>query len=447
MIKTIVLVAIFGLYVDGTPDDRFYCYSLDMLHPQIATFGTTTPYDRIGNHIINPLVSKCKPARFWYQGRHGSRYPSLTDQDNLLSPTDTIDNDIYKNFLTKKTTLCFTDALNIKAWTMNPNFTLPTPGPLTETGWDELNKLAVRLQRAFPTLLPKTYSPQHYYFRRSPISRTLQSAQAFASGLFGGNVYESVNYDGGFLPDNYLIPFYTCPIWMDNISKNTSQFDAFAQTSHYLQMIKQASEKLGFSGNRQLSANMVDKLITHCKYEQLYNHIRPSPFCAAFSYENHQVNEYYRDLYFYYMFGYGDASNKKVFESMSCYLIQAMLQFLQSNNQSDQKAKIWFGHDATLILTLSALDLYGDAVQLTASNFEQQSSRNFKTSYLAPMGGNLAVIRFDCDGGDNEILFLHNEKPLQIPGCQPNGVCKQSYVLQKYSRYLSVNCDVGFCKK
>jgi hypothetical protein len=50
-----------------------------------------------------------------------------------------------------------------------------------------------------------------------------------------------------------------------------------------------------------------------------------------------------------------------------------------------------------------------------------------------------------CPGGDNEALFLYNEKPLAIPGCQSNGLCKVSYILQKYSRFLTANCPNTFC--
>jgi len=447
MTEKFVIIVLLAVCADATfdlPNDPFYCYATDPLKPQIAMFGTTTPYDRVSDLFINPIVSVCKPARVWYVGRHGSRYPSAPDGDNLLKATDTINKEIWENYLSRETTLCLPDAQLIRDWVINPNFTLLTPGALTETGWNEETKIAERLQRAFPTLFPKVYNQNYYYFRHSPILRTRDTARAFARGLFGEGKFDSVTYEAPPSVDNYLVPFNTCPVW-SSFYQNMSEVEIFAQTSDYKEMIQQVSNKLGFYGSRSLSADMVDKLITHCKYERIYSHIKPSAFCAAFSVANHQVNEYYRDLSFYYLFGYGNQPYRKLYENMSCYLVQAMLQFLQSNNPSDQKAKLWFAHDATLQLMFMGLGLFEDEVPLTGSNFEQQINRKWKSTFLTPMGGNFAVIRFDCPGGDNDLLFLHNENPMKIPGCKANGVCKQSLIMQRYSRYLNANCDSVFC--
>src|SRR5690349_17939234 len=51
-----------------------------------------------------------------------------------------------------------------------------------------------------------------------------------------------------------------------------------------------------------------------------------------------------------------------------------------------------------------------------------------------------------CPSGDNEVLFLYNEKPLVIPGCESNGLCKVSFILEKYSRFLTADCPNTFCK-
>lgn len=396
MVAKFVLVVLFALCADALVlvNNPLYCYSLDRTRPQLNMFGTTTEYDVVrGRDDIDSRVSKCTPSRFWFQGRHGSRFPSVADGDNLFSATDTINVDIINKYNAFKTTLCPSDAQLIKNWQINPNFTLTTPGALTQSGWTELKNLAGRLQKAFPTLLPNRYTAQHYFFRHSPIPRTLTSAQAFADGLFAPNVFNSVDYIGQN-PDYYLTPFNNCPTWFQFYS-SVPEATVFAQGQYYQQMVKQVSEKLGFKNSEQLPANTVDKMITHCKYEQIYNHIAPSPFCSAFSVANHQVNEYYRDLQFSYLSAYGNPAYRKLYENMSCYLLQAMLQFLQSNDPSDQKAKLWFGHDVTLQFMFTALGLFEDATPLTGSNFPQQTNRQWKSSYLTPMGGNMAVIRFE----------------------------------------------------
>lgn len=375
-------------------NNPLYCYSGDIKRPQIEMFGNTTPYGRVRSHFINSDVSKCKPSRFWFLGRHGMRFPSKADHDNLFSATDNINIDIMKNYNSLKTTLCPSDAELIKNWKINPSFTLRTSGALTSSGWTELSNIASRLQKSFPTLLPKQYDPKYYYFRHSPIQRTLDSARAFADGLFGPTKFDSVDYEGSPYPDRYLLPYFTCPIWL-SFWQNVSEAQIFMQGQHYQQMIKQVSAKLGFHGSQRLNASTIEKLMTHCKYEQIFNQISPSAFCSAFSIANHQVNDYYKDLQFYYGCGYGNAAYRKLYENMSCNLIQEMLKFLQSNESSDRKAKLWFGHDITLQLMLTTLGLYEDDVPLTGSNFAQETARKWKTSFLSPMTGNIAVVRFE----------------------------------------------------
>lgn len=395
MITKVVLVVLLGFSANALVliNDPLYCYSWDPIRPQIEMFDGTTPYGKVRG-TVDPLVSKCTPSRFWYQGRHGARYPSVPDGDDLLSATDPINHNIVKNFKSLKTTLCLPDAKLIENWQINPNFLLSTPGNLTAAGWYELQNIAARMQKAFPTLLPKKYTPEHYFFRRSPILRTLQSAQAFADGLFGPEEYNLVNYEGGQSPDLFLYFFGSCPIW-DTFYSSAVQVEVFQEGQYYQQMVKQVSAKLGFHGSQQLNSSEVDKLITHCKYEQILNLDKSAAFCSAFSIANHQVNEYNVDLEFYYLTGYGNPAYKQLYENMSCYLVQAMLQYLQSNDPSDQKAKLWFGHDVTLQFVFNALGLFEDAVPLTGSNFPQKVNRKWKTSYLTPMGANLAVIRYE----------------------------------------------------
>lgn len=396
MIKKFALVSLLIICADALVliNDPHYCYSWDPIRPQLEMTGPTTEYDKVRDHNIETNVSKCKPSRFWYQGRHGSRYPSSSDNDNLFNATNTINKQITQNFFSLKTTLCLPDADLLKNWNLNPNFTLATSGALTQSGWTELKKIATRYQKAFPTLLPKHYSRQHYYFRHSPVPRTLTSAQAFADGLFGPNEYNDVNYEGGEPTDRFLYPFGNCPVFY-SFYANMPEVKAFTETPYYQQMVQQVSKKLGFHGDQQLSADIISKCMTHCRYEQILNHEKSSPFCTAFSIANHQVNEYYSDLLYYSLFGYGNPTYRKLYENMSCYLLQAMLQFLQSNDPNEQKAKFWFGHDVNLAFMYVALGLFEDKVPLTGSNFAQQTNRKWKTSFLTPMAGNMAVIRFE----------------------------------------------------
>lgn len=50
-----------------------------------------------------------------------------------------------------------------------------------------------------------------------------------------------------------------------------------------------------------------------------------------------------------------------------------------------------------------------------------------------------------CADGDNDLLFLYNEIPLQIPGCDANGVCKQSLIIERLGHWLDADCMEIFC--
>lgn len=109
---------------------------------------------------------------------------------------------------------------------------------------------------------------------------------------------------------------------------------------------------------------------------------------------------------------------------------------------------------------------------LTRHNFAYQALRLWRTMRIAPMASNLDVYGYEqvmlckfisskspegccprkslspeilpscADDGENDLLFLLNEKPLRIAGCQSNGLCKQSLITQRFSR-----CSDGDCMK
>lgn len=373
-------------------NDPKYCYSSDALRPQLKMFSTTTMYNAVRGSAFNP--SKCKPIRFWFISRHGSRYPSVADQDSLFNTTDPIQANIMSNYNAGKTTLCERDAKNIKNWSLDPTMLrTDAPANLSASGRNELVNMAKRYQAAFPGLLPKFYSRQHYFFRHSPYLRTLQTAQAFAEGLFGATGYQQVNYTGGSSPDLFMFSFGSCPAWIELAYSHASEVEAFTNGPKFQELITQVSNKLGFYGSEVLSLSDIKKLMTHCQYEQILNPDKLSPFCAAFSILNNLVYEYYKDLQFYYLSGYGYRDYRALFKNMNCHLMKDLLNFLVATG--NQKARLNFGHDVTVQFLLVALGVFEDAVPLTASNFEQQYGRQWKTSLLTPMGANLAVVRYE----------------------------------------------------
>lgn len=160
-------------------------------------------------------------------------------------------------------------------------------------------------------------------------------------------------------------------------------------------MLRQVSAKLGFHGSHQLRAVEVETLSLICKFEQIWDINSTSPLCAAFSVANHQVLEYMEDLGYYYGVGYGHSAYRRLYENMNCHLLQDLLSFLKSNDSSDHKARLFSTHSAILHLILVTFGVFEDEVPLSRHNFAQQTLRKWKSSLVAPMAANLAVIRFE----------------------------------------------------
>lgn len=100
-----------------------------------------------------------------------------------------------------------------------------------------------------------------------------------------------------------------------------------------------------------------------------------------------------------------------------------------------------------------------DETQLRSTSLETLENRSYYTKrsklgcykirvtlkWIWFQHGRLWNFNCSCDNGDNEALFLWNERPLQIPGCQANGLCKISTVIARYNRFLNANCESLFC--
>ncbi|KAJ6648434.1 Multiple inositol polyphosphate phosphatase 1 [Pseudolycoriella hygida] len=437
----LLLLAIFSTLADVTLHDPFYCYAEDPIRSWTPLGGIHSPYEPNRGQIINANVSTCEPSKFWLLGRHGARLPLDTEFPNIFGTITTIHRQIITNYNQGRTSLCASDFELLNNWQFNPNITLDIAGHLAHTGWNEVEALAQRYQAAFPSILSSTYSADHFTFRSTNFQRTEFSLRAFADGLFGVNAHEQVRFDDIPEPDIFMRPYQNCPLYTQINAVRVEQ-DAFLQGPEYQQMTVQVSAKLGFHNSNVLRIGEVAAIALQCKLEQIWDSNFTSPFCAAFSVANAQVIEYSEDVDWYYRIGYGRPEYRQLYENLMCFHIQDMLRFIQSPDVN--KARIMSGH-VNLFLILMHFDAFDDDLPLTRHNFAQQMQRVWKSSDHLPMAANLAVIQFDCDEGDNDLLFLYNEKPLLVPGCDSNGVCKQSLIFQRFSRYLNANCMEVYC--
>lgn len=53
---------------------------------------------------------------------------------------------------------------------------------------------------------------------------------------------------------------------------------------------------------------------------------------------------------------------------------------------------------------------------------------------------------YSCDDGDHDLIFLLNERPILVPGCdQQTGACKLNFILTLFQRFVGANCESSFC--
>lgn len=395
-LSPIIVLSLTVMWVNGgvSIHNPFYCYSQDPIRPQIGMFATKSTYETNRGQNIDPTVSSCNPSKFWLLSRHGTRLPSKTDLGKIFQHNELIHAGILRNYDAGRTSLCASDIEMIRNWRFDPNITLEREQYLTVAGWNELQGLAQRYQEAFPTVLTSTYSPNDYLFRTTYKQRTLASLRAFADGLFGFNGFEQVQFEPVPDPDFLLRPHDNCQLYNEVIDIPAEQ-EAFVEGVEYQEMIAQVSAKLGFHGSHTLRAVEVETLASICKFEQIWDTNATSPICAAFSVANHQILEYYEDLDYYYRVGYGYSNHRRLFENMNCNLMQDMLRFIVSNDSNDHKARIFSTHSTILQLILVTFSAFEDEVPLTRHNFAQQAFRLWKSSLVAPMAANLAVIRYE----------------------------------------------------
>lgn len=251
--------------------------------------------------------------------------------------------------------------------------------------------IARRYQQAFPTLLPSVYNPARFTFRHTDRQRTQATVRAFMDGIFGFNGHQQVFVEPVPSPDRLLRPHDDCPLYDAN-SDNTVQRAAWQNGAQFQLMMSQVNDKLGLLGNQRLSARQTRTIWEICQFEQLWDMTAPAPFCGVFSPHNNLMLEYFEDLDYYYNAGFGGP--RRLFENLNCPLIQDLLDFLENDSPTGETTRIFSTHSTSFQLFLVTLGVFGADTPLTAANFNVQTFRQWKSSYLTPMATNIAVIRY-----------------------------------------------------
>ncbi|KAG4070941.1 hypothetical protein HA402_001378 [Bradysia odoriphaga] len=327
-----------------------------------------------------------------------SSYEAIT-RFNYTGADSTVSADIARNYDAGRTSLCRHDFEAIRDWTRPSNFNIENASLATAAGVETMQRIARRYQESFPDILTEDYSRSRFHFRHTETERTNTSIRAFATGLFG-EASQNVVYED--VPENdwFLRPFDFCPEFSEQVSY-LAEREAFRVGPEFEEMMEQVNRKLGFHGPNQLSVETVLLMWDWCRYETAstfeFSHSATgdnATWCAPFSVTHQLLLEFFEDLGSFYSSGYG-VRNQRLLENLNCGLMQDMLTLMQSDDPTDQLARIFVTYTQEIQGMLVALGAFRDAWPPHQHNYAHQTSRQWATSLIAVHASNLAVVRFE----------------------------------------------------
>ncbi|KAL3274093.1 hypothetical protein HHI36_015509 [Cryptolaemus montrouzieri] len=398
--------------------------------------GTKTPYRIVANNTFGKIEYQgCKPNKMWMIIRHGTRNPSESFIESMDRRLPKIRDLILKNNPTSSDVLHNSDLIALQHW--ENKLKKKDQKKLTREGENEMIDIAERMQSRFPMLLSNIYSNTSYKFKHTDSQRTRKSAYYFSIGLFGKQIAKSVWYPEPSKKDPILRFYKLCSKWKKDVKENPESLlhrKEFEISPLMIKTIQEVNQRLKLSLNK-LNFDDIYLMYSTCSYETAWKMNQKSPWCSAFSLNDMKVLEYYEDLKYYWLDGYGYNLN----HNQACVVFDEIVSYFGSKNEYP-KSTIYFSHSGTLLKLLAHLQLYKEDKPLTRHNFNDKvDNRNFRVSRVSPFGTNLAMVLFDC-GGVQKVLTLHQEHIIRLPSCPTTDLCEFNSIVDYY-RSATSTCN------
>lgn len=408
-------------------------------------FGTKTAYFFNATAASTLKISaNCRPVHLNMITRHGSRYPSDGDRediDKLLTKLNRIYN-ASSPFHYKNLTI---------PWNKPTEWKNAKAGELSQVGEIEQYNIAARYRTRFPQVFENDYWNKYYSFVASDKLRNAQSAMAFAFGLFEGKgpVASSkfqpvaIEFAGRKKDDKLLNSYNACPRYEIDVKEHGLQeAEKFNEGPEVKNVTRRLEERLQLTGKLSLTFDYVEKIFRLCSFGVMNRD--DNTWCPLLDDEDMKVLEYQADLEAYYEHSYGNQLSYKVV----CPLLSQMSTNLKefSEGKIDARGVFRFSSSGTLMALLTILGLYKDNVPLTAGNYREQSNRFFRLSNMVTMSANIALVLFECNSTEVagkrqfKVQLLVNEVPVGLPCCQGNMECTLEQFLSCYIEIVK-GCD------
>jgi len=403
-------------------------------------FGKQTPYSLIENentNIVSPNLSDCKSVQINMIHRHGNRYPSNDDVEDILSMSKKINT----------------------AKSITINLTLPWSIPfsgkedtiMSNAGEYELYNIGVRLRKRFPALFVKDYSPLNYKFDSACKLRNVHSSNSLAAGLFdnqgnlGPRKLQSIAIGVHPCRQNPVLRFYDdCQNYETKVRDNKTAFieySKFIEGPEVKSVMKKVQQRLGLP-DTELTFKDLKSIFVSCAYDiGMFKGVLGSGICALFDSKDMDIMEYAADMNNFYESSRGHVINYTI----SCPLLKDISDSLKQATENDPNEKQYSGifrsgNSRTILPFLALLDLFPDKYALNHTNYADMKDRNFRSGKLAPFSSNVYFILYNCKEGHQVQMYV-NERLTKIPCCSSATECDLNTFLKCYESIVS-DCNL-----
>lgn len=410
-----------------------------------SRFGTKAAYFFNASAASTLKTStNCRPVHLNMIIRHGSRYPSDGDRediDKLLTKLNSIYN-ASSPFRYKNLTI---------PWNKPTEWKNAKASELSQVGEIEQYNIAARYRAWFSQVFENDYWNKYYSFVASDKLRNAQSAIAFAFGLFEGkgplasSKFQpvAIEFAGREKDDKLLNSYKACPRYEIDVKEHGLQeVEKFMEGPEVKNVTRRLEERLQLTGKVSLTFDYVEKIFRLCSFGVMNRD--DYTWCPLLDHEDMKVLEYQADLEAYYEHSYGNQLSYKVV----CPLLSQMSTNLKefSEGKIDARGVFRFSSSGTLTALLTILGLYRDTVPLTAGNYREQNNRLFRLSNMVTMSANIAMVLFACNSTEMagkhqfKVQLLVNEVPVGLSCCQGNMECTLEQFLSCYEEIVK-GCD------
>ncbi|KAJ1948204.1 hypothetical protein FBU59_001702 [Linderina macrospora] len=332
-----------------------------------------------------------KLIKVQYIGRHGTRYPTLSDMEKIRRLLSNLDVPA--------------------SWILPDLIDDQNSAQLAAAGHLEMYQLGQRAAKHYHHLLNSTV------FLSSESARCIDSAMAFMSGL--GNT-SSLNV----IPRNHdttLAMKYSCPLWSHyrqqvsaDIHHNVDIFDNL----HGTRIQSHVRHRLG----TLLSMEDIATVYKLCGYDlALYDDA--NRWCSLVDHQMSFWLELRNDIRYSRVYGPDGADINK---HIACSLVTELFNELDMHRNITGSFR--FAHAETIMFLSTLMHLersLGTTSQPITGNMglEAAQKRGFRTSSLVPFAANIIFELYQGSGNQLLVRVLVNEQPIRLAQCHGSDFC------------------------